>query len=308
MGLVWFFKEICMSKNKKSVFVGAATALVTPFRGGMIDYDALSGLIEKQISDGIDAIVIAGTTGEASTLSDEEYTELVKLSVQRIAGRVPVIVGSGSNSTERACALTKKASELGADALLVVTPYYNKASKSGLERSYTEIAGCTDKPVILYNVPSRTGVNITLDTYKELAKLDNIVAVKEAGRDIGAIGELIFECGDDLDVYSGNDDTTLPLLALGGLGVISVISNIIPKQMRDICRYYLGGNTLEARKGFKGYYRLIREMSSDTNPIPIKTALSALGYCEEEFRLPLCSMTEKSREHLLDVLREYRIN
>ena len=173
-----------MSKNKNSVFIGAATALVTPFRDGAIDYESLSTLIEKQVEGNIDAIVIAGTTGEAATLTDSEYEELVRFSVEKIRGRVPVIIGSGSNSTERACHLTKKASELGADALLVVTPYYNKASKKGLVESYRAISDCTEKPVIVYNVPSRTGVNISLDVYKELAKIENIVAVKEANQDI----------------------------------------------------------------------------------------------------------------------------
>ena len=217
-----------MSKNKNSVFIGAATALVTPFRDGAIDYESLSTLIEKQVEGNIDAIVIAGTTGEAATLTDSEYEELVRFSVEKIRGRVPVIIGSGSNSTERACHLTKKASELGADALLVVTPYYNKASKKGLVESYRAISDCTEKPVIVYNVPSRTGVNISLDVYKELAKIENIVAVKEANKDICAASELIFECGDDLDVYSGNDDEIIPLLSVGSFGVISVVSNIIP--------------------------------------------------------------------------------
>lgn len=291
-----------MSKNKNSVFIGAATALVTPFRNGAIDYESLSALIEKQVEGNIDAIVIAGTTGEAATLTDSEYEELVRFSVEKIRGRVPVIIGSGSNSTERACHLTKKASELGADALLVVTPYYNKASKKGLVESYRAISDCTEKPVIVYNVPSRTGVNISLDVYKELAKIENIVAVKEANKDICAASELIFECGDDLDVYSGNDDEIIPLLSVGSFGVISVVSNIIPSEIHDICRYYLGGNMTEARKKFKKCYELIKAMSSEVNPIPVKTALSFLGLCREEFRLPLCSMADKNKEKLKSIL------
>ncbi len=296
-----------MSKNKISVFLGAATALVTPFSGGSVDYVSLGELIEYQIKNSIDALVIAGTTGEASTLSENEFSELVKFSAEKIYGRVPLIVGTGSNDIAKSVKLTKTATELGADACLVVTPYYNKATQNGLLESYKKIAASTRLPVIAYNVPTRTCVNISIECYKELSKIENIVAVKEASPDISSCAELIFECGNDLDVYTGNDDQLIPTLALGGSGVISVASNIIPEEIHEICRSYLGGNTVAARKQFSKYFKLMKLMFCEVNPIPIKTALSAKGLCREEFRLPLCRISETNRVKLYKVMNELEI-
>ena len=296
-----------MSKNKKSIFLGAATALITPFSEGKIDFRTLGKLIDFQIENSIDALVIAGTTGEASTLGEDEYRELIKYSVNRIAGRIPVIVGSGSNDTSKAKRLTMAATDLGADACLVVTPYYNKATPRGLLESYREIADSTHLPIIVYNVPTRTCVNISLDTYKELSKIDNVFAVKEASPDISACAELIFECGDDIDVYTGSDDQILPTLALGGTGSISVASNILPREIHEICRLYLGGNISDSRKLFQKYYGLMRAMFCEVNPIPVKTALSMMGMCEESFRLPLCSISEANRERIYGIMRELEL-
>ncbi len=293
-----------MSKNKKSVFSGAATALVTPFYGGKIDFEALGNIIEYQITNGIDALVVSGTTGEATTLTEDEFKSLAKFSKEKIAGRLPLILGSGSNDTAKAQRLTKIATDMGADACLVVTPYYNKATQKGLIESYKVIAESTHLPIILYNVPTRTSVNITLQSYKELSKIENVVAVKEANPDIVSCAELIFECGESLDVYTGNDDEIFPCLALGGKGTISVASNIIPREIHDICKKYFEGNTDEARSIFKKYLPLMRAMFSEVNPIPVKTALAAKGLCHEEFRLPLCSISDENREKLYKLMNE----
>ncbi len=292
-----------MSKNKRSVFLGAATALITPFSGGRIDFEALGALIDFQIINSIDAIVIAGTTGEASTLSEDEFKSLVRFSAEKIYGRVPFIVGTGSNDTAKAQKLTGIASELGADACLVVTPYYNKATSKGLFESYRAIAGSSKVPIIVYNVPTRTCVNIPISTYKELSKIENIVAVKEASPDISSCAELIFECGDDLDVYTGSDDQIIPVLALGGAGTVSVASNLIPADIHEICRLYLGGNICQARNLFKKHFRLMRAMFCEVNPIPVKTALFMKGMCREEFRLPLCRISDGNREELRNIMK-----
>ena len=293
-----------MSKNKTPIFLGAATAVVTPFSGGDIDFEALGKLIEYQIKNSIDAIVVAGTTGEASTLTEDEYKKLVSFSVEKISGRVPVIIGSGCNDTAKSQKLTKLATQAGADACLVVTPYYNKATPSGLIENYRAIAASTVLPIIVYNVPTRTCVNISIETYRELAKIENIVAVKEASPDIAACAELIFECGDDLDVYTGSDDQIVPTLSVGGAGTISVASNVIPNEVHEICRSYLGGNTALSRNLFKKYYPLMRAMFCEVNPIPVKTALSMRKMCREEFRLPLCRISEPNRKKLENIMRE----
>ncbi len=293
-----------MSKNKNSVFIGAATALVTPFCGGRIDFEAFRNMIEIQIKNGIDALVVSGTTGEATTLSEDEFRTLVRFSKEKIDDRVPLIVGSGSNDTAKAQRLTKIATEQGANACLVITPYYNKATQKGLIDSYKAIAGSTHLPIIVYNVPTRTSMNISLGSYKELSKIDNIVAVKEASPDIASCAELIFECGGDLDVYTGSDDQILPCLSLGGVGTISVVSNIIPREIHDICKKYIEGETDEAKNLFKKYYKLMRAMFSEVNPIPVKTALAAKGLCCEEFRLPLCSISDENREKLNRIMFE----
>lgn len=293
-----------MSKNKKTLFKGVGTALITPFSGGRIDYESLGALIDYQIRNSVDALIIAGTTGEASTLREDEYNELVRFSVKKVAGRVPLIAGSGCNDTDRSCKLTGIASDAGVDACLVVTPYYNKATQRGLFENYKKIAESTKSPIIVYNVPTRTCVNISFATYCELSKIENVVAVKEAGPDIAANAEIIFECGDDLDVYTGSDDQIIPTLALGGAGAISVASNVIPGVIGKICRSYIAGDTSSALSLFKKYFPLMRGMFYEVNPIPVKTALSMMGLCREEFRLPLCRISDKNRDRLTEIMHK----
>ena len=291
--------------NKQTVFRGAAVAIVTPFCNNVVDYDALGRLIDRQIESSTDAIVICGTTGESSTLTDEEHRECIRYCVERVAGRVPVIAGTGSNDTDYAIDLSRYACEVGADALLLVTPYYNKATPKGLIKSFTAVADATDKPIILYNVPSRTGVNITLPVYKELAKHERIVAAKEASGNISAIAELIAECGDSLDVYSGNDDQIVPILSLGGKGVISVLSNVVPRETHDICQLYFDGKTTEAAKLQLKLLKLANTLFCEVNPVPVKTAMGLLGLCSDEMRLPLCEMDDANREKLISVMKSY---
>lgn len=297
-----------MNNPHPKIFKGAATALVTPFRDGNVDYKCLGELIDRQIALGIDALVICGTTGEASTLSDHEHKSVLSFALNRAKGRVPMIAGTGSNDTAHAVEMSKFASEIGYDALLTVTPYYNKASEQGLIKSFTAIADASQKPIILYNVPTRTSCNITLPVYRELAKHENIVAVKEASGNISAIAELICECGDSLDVYSGNDDQTLPILALGGIGVISVVSNIIPKEMSALCRAWFDGNVPSCRALHEKYLTLMKTMFCDVNPIPVKTALSYMGLCKEEFRLPMCPTDDKKRETIITEIHNANLN
>lgn len=293
--------------NKQTVFRGAAVAIVTPFCNNVVDYDALGRLIDRQIESSTDAIVICGTTGESSTLTDEEHRECIRYCVERVAGRVPVIAGTGSNDTDYAIELSRYACEVGADALLLVTPYYNKATPKGLVKSFTAVADATDKPIILYNVPSRTGVNITLPVYKELAKHERIVAAKEASGNISAIAELIAECGDCLDVYSGNDDQIVPILSLGGKGVISVLSNVVPRETHDICQLYFDGKTTEAAKLQLKLLKLANTLFCEVNPVPVKTAMGLLGLCSDEMRLPLCEMDDANREKLISVMKSYNL-
>lgn len=293
--------------NKQTVFRGSAVAIVTPFCNNVVDYDALGRLIDRQIESSTDAIVICGTTGESSTLTDEEHRECIRYCVERVAGRVPVIAGTGSNDTDYAIDLSRYACEVGADALLLVTPYYNKATPKGLIKSFTAVADATDKPIILYNVPSRTGVNITLPVYKELAKHERIVAAKEASGNISAIAELIAECGDILDVYSGNDDQIVPILSLGGKGVISVLSNVVPRETHDICQLYFDGKTQDAAKLQLKLLKLANTLFCEVNPVPVKTAMGLLGLCSDEMRLPLCEMDDANREKLISVMKSYNL-
>ena len=294
-----------MSKLKKSIFEGAATALITPFRNGKVDYDALGPLIDKQIAGGIDALVIAGTTGEAATLTHEEHCELLRYSAEYVAGRVPVIAGTGSNDTAYGIELSRYACEVGCDALLLVTPYYNKATPKGLIESFLATAEATDKPIILYNVPSRTGVNITLPVYRELAKHERIVAVKEASGNLSAIAELFAECGDALDIYSGNDDQIVPIMSLGGKGVISVFSGLLPAETHALCAACLAGDFKTGAELQLKYLKLMNTLFCEVNPIPVKTASALLGLCGEEIRLPLSQMEPANLEKLKGVMREY---
>ncbi len=291
---------------KNTVFTGAAVAIVTPFTDNKVNYDQLGVMIERQIANSTDAIVICGTTGEASTLTDEEHRECIRYCVEKTAGRVPVIAGTGSNDTDYAIDLSKYACEAGADALLLVTPYYNKATPKGLIKSFLAVADATDKPIILYNVPSRTGCNISLPVYRELAKHERIVATKEASGNISAIAELAAEV-PELDIYCGNDDQIVPMMALGAKGVISVLSNVVPKETHDICKLWLDGRVKESAALQLQLLKLANSLFCEVNPIPAKTAMAMMGYCSEEMRLPLCEMEAKNKEFLASVLREYKI-
>lgn len=293
--------------QKSTIFTGAAVAIITPFTNNSVNYAELEKMIERQIKGSTDAIVICGTTGESSTLTDEEHRECIRFCVEKTAGRVPVIAGTGSNDTDYAISLSKYACEVGADGLLLVTPYYNKATPKGLIKSFTAVADAVDKPIILYNVPSRTGVNITLPVYKELAKHERIVAVKEASGNISAIAQLADECGKELDIYSGNDDQIVPILSLGGKGVISVLSNVVPTETHDICRLWFEGKAREAAELQLKLLKLANTLFCEVNPIPVKTAMSLMGCCSEEMRLPLCEMDGANKEKLIGVMKEYKL-
>jgi 4-hydroxy-tetrahydrodipicolinate synthase len=294
-----------MSKLKKSIFTGAATAIITPFKNGTIDYASFKNIIEQQIAGSIDAIVVAGTTGEAATLTHEEHMDCMKFVVDTVAGRVPVIAGTGSNDTAYGIELSKYACEIGADALLLVTPYYNKATPKGLIKSFLDTADATDKPIILYNVPSRTGCNISLPVYKELAKHERIVAVKEASGNISAVAELIAECGDSLDVYSGNDDQIVPIMSLGGQGVISVLSNLLPTETHNMAKLCLDGSYKDAAALQLKYLELINSLFCEVNPVPVKTAMAEMGLCDIEMRLPLCEMENATKSRLVAALKKH---
>lgn len=289
---------------KKCVFTGAATAIVTPLNKDGIDYEQFGKLIDWQIESGIDAIVSVGTTGEGSTLTDEEHKEAIKFSVERVAGRVPVIAGTGSNDVQYAIELTRYACEVGADAVLLVTPYYNKATQKGLVEFFRAIADASTKPCILYNVPSRTGCNLLPQTVKILAEHPNIVGIKEASGNISQIAELFNLVGDKIDVYSGNDDQIVPILSLGGKGVISVLSNIMPKETSDMCKLYFEGKVRESAKMQIQFVPLVNALFSEVNPIPVKAALAAMGYCDNYLRLPLTPMDEGKEEILKQLMRK----
>ena len=293
--------------EKKTVFTGAATALITPLTEDGIDYVAFERLINWQIDEGINALVVAGTTGEASTLSDDEHRDAIAFASKVAAGRVPVIAGTGSNDTEYALDLTRCACKAGADAVLSVTPYYNKATQKGLYQMYTRIADESTVPVILYNVPSRTGVNIAPKTYEALAEHPNIVGIKEANGDISKIVETMARVRGRLDLYSGNDDQIVPLMALGGKGVISVLSNVLPRETVELCNRFFRGDIAGAAELQCRYHRLIDALFSEVNPIPVKAAMAAMGYCEDYLRLPLTPMEDNTRANLLDAMREVGI-
>ena len=288
----------------QSIFKGIATALITPFTAsGEVDYDAYGRLIDWQIESGIDAIVSCGTSGEGPTLSDAEHKEVVRYAVERANGRVPVIAGTGSNDTAYAVELTKFASEVGADAMLVVTPYYNKATQEGLYRSFMTIADASTKPLILYNVPSRTGCNIQPATYLRLSEHENIRAIKEANGNISAIVETMSLVHGKLDLYSGNDDQIVPILSMGGVGCISVLSNLLPRETCEITRRYCTGDVAGAAELQMRYVPLIQALFCEVNPIPAKAAMAAMGYCEDVLRLPLTPMESANRERLLGCMR-----
>ena len=289
---------------KNTIFTGAGVAIVTPMNAdGSINFDTLGENIEYQIANGTDAIIICGTTGESSTMTDEEHVECIRYCIEKVNKRVPVLAGTGSNDTKYAIDLSKQAEALGADALLVVTPYYNKTSQRGLIAHFTAIADSVNIPIILYNVPSRTGVNIALDTYVTLSKHKNIVAVKEASGNISAIAKIIEKCGNDLDVYSGNDDQIVPIMALGGKGVISVLSNVAPKETHEIAQYCLDNNIAKAAEMQIKYLDLANNLFIDVNPIPVKEAMNLMGMNAGECRLPLVKMEQSKIDTLKTSLK-----
>ena len=287
-----------------TIFEGAASALITPFNEKGVDYPQLKRLIDWQIEEGIDALVICGTTGEGSTMSDEEHKEVLRFSLEVAAGRVPMIAGTGSNDTAYAMQMSRHACELGYDALLAVTPYYNKATQNGLVAHYKAIAEASTKPIIVYNVPSRTGVNIAPATYAKMAKIPNIAAIKEANGNISSVVETAALVGDSMDIYSGNDDQIVPIMACGGKGVISVLSNVLPKETSQMCHKMLEGDVAGAMEMQKKYLALTNALFCEVNPIPAKAALAAMGFCENYLRLPLTPMEEANRAHLLECMRQ----
>ena len=290
--------------TNKPIFTGAATALVTPLTENGVDYAAFEKLINWQIEEGIDALVICGTTGEASTLTDEEHREVLKFAAEVVAGRVPIIAGTGSNDTAYAIDMTRYACELGYDAMLVVTPYYNKTTQKGLIAMFKAIADASTKPLILYNVPSRTGVTIEPATYAALADHPNIAAIKEAGGNISKIVETVALVGDKLDIYSGNDDQIVPILACGGKGVISVLSNVVPKETSQMCKTFFAGDVKAAMDMQVKYLPLTNALFCEVNPIPVKAAMAALGFCENYLRLPLVPMEDAHEAMLLQKMRD----
>ena len=290
-------------KNNTPIFRGIATALITPLNANGVDYDSLGRLIDWQIDQGINALVICGTTGESSTLSDAEHRRVIAYACERVNGRVPVIAGTGSNETAYAVELTKSACADGADAVLVVTPYYNKTTQNGLVAMYNTIADASTKPVILYNVPSRTGIGIQPETYVKLAQHPNIAAIKEANSDISKIVETFALVGDQLDIYSGNDDQIVPILSMGGQGCISVLSNVVPRETVAITDQFFAGNVAEAARLQCQFMPLIRSLFCESNPIPVKAAMAALGFCENYLRLPLVPMEQDHYETMLQRMR-----
>ena len=291
----------------KTVFKGAATALITPFDENGVDFESFGKLIDWQIEQGIDALVVCGTTGESSTLSHEEHEKVLEFAVKRIGGRVPAIAGTSTNDTARATELTKHACSLGYDATLMVTPYYNKATQKGLIKMFTAIADESSVPMILYNVPSRTGINIEPTTYLALADHPMIQGIKEAGGNISKIAETMSLVGDRLDLYSGNDDQIVPILSLGGKGVISVLSGIAPKETAKMCRLFFDGRTEESLRLQLEYMPLIKALFSEVNPIPVKAASAKMGLCKNILRLPLTEMEENNAEKLYALMREYKL-
>ena len=290
---------------KKRIFKGAATALITPMNSdGSVNFDRLATLTDEQIKSGIDALVICGTTGEKSTLGYEEHVKVIEVAAKADGGRVPLIAGTGSNDTVYSVGLCADAEKAGADAFLMVTPYYNKTSQTGLVAHYNYIADRVNKPIILYNVPSRTGVAIKPETYKEIAKHPNIVATKEANGDLSSVLKTRYLCGDELDIYSGNDDQTVPIMSLGGIGVISVMSNFLPEVMHRICAEFFTGNTDEAARLQIKYSGLMSALFSDVNPVPVKAAMNLLGLNAGPCRLPLYDMEKPALELLKQKLTE----
>ena len=284
---------------KNKVFEGIATALVTPLSDGVIDYKALERIIERQIALKVSALVVAGTTGEAPTLTAEEWESLVEYSVSVVRARIPVIVGAGSNSTDIACARARRAEELGADALLVVTPYYNKASRDGLARHYERVCASSALPVIAYNVPPRTGVDLGVDSLERLSKIPNFAGIKEASGSVSRAAHILSRFGSSVPLYSGCDEINLPIFSIGGSGAVSVVSNIFPKECAALWEYASGGDAPRGAALSGALFPFVRALFSEVNPIPVKTVMAHLGFIKEEFRLPLCRMGEDKKRELI---------
>ena len=289
--------------SKKTIFTGAGTALITPFNEDGVNFEALGNIIDFQIENSIDALIICGTTGEAATMPDREHLSVIEYAVKKAAGRVPVIAGTGSNDTAHCVELSREAENLGADGLLISTPYYNKASQKGLIMHYDKVMEKTSLPIILYNVPGRTGMNYKIDTLKELAKCDQISAIKEASGDISYLTDVVHAC-PDLTVYSGNDDMIVPLLSLGGKGVISVLSNVCPKETHELCQKFFDGDLKGSLKLQLDYLDLIHALFCEVNPIPVKTAMNLMGFDAGNLRLPLCEMGEATLAQLKYAMAE----
>ena len=288
----------------KKLFEGSGVAIITPFKDGKINYDAMGNLIEWHIENKTDAIIVCGTTGESATMSDEERKTTIKFVVDKVNKRIPVIAGSGSNNTAYLVELCNYCHVVGADGLLVVTPYYNKSTQEGLIKHFTTIAESVDIPIILYNVPGRTGVNIKPTTVEKLSKVKNIVAIKEASGDISQVAEISRLCGDDFAIYSGNDDQIVPILSLGGSGVISVLANVLPKETHDIVEKYLSGDIEEARKLQLSLNELVSSLFIEVNPIPVKAAMNLMGLEAGELRLPLVEISETNLKVLANNMKK----
>lgn len=293
--------------KKEPIFRGVCTALITPFKENVIDFKTFEALLERQIAAGVAAVAVCGTTGENATLTDPEHKRLIRHAVECAAGRVPVIAGTGSNDTNHAIEMSKYACDAGADALLVVTPYYNKASQEGLIKSYTAIADSVNKPLVLYNVPFRTCVDLSPSTCEALSHHPNIVALKEASPSLSKAIQTLHLCGDKLDIYAGSDELTLPMLAVGGLGVVSVLSNLIPEKMCALCSAWFDGKTKEAASLQTELCPLMSAMFCDISPVPLKYAMSLTGLCAEDVRLPLCAMNDRNKQNMRELLHTYQL-
>jgi len=292
---------------KNTIFKGIGTALVTPMTEKGVDYEAMERLVQRQLDANIDALIVCATTGEAPTLKDEEHIETIRFVAEMARGKTPIIAGTGSNYTDHAVDMSIMARDAGADALLCVTPYYNKCTQRGLVESFTKIADSTELPVIVYNVPGRTGVNIKPETYEKLSHHERIVGIKEANGDISSVVDTMSRCGDRMDMYSGNDDQIVPILSMGGSGCISVLSNLLPAETKKICELWFAGDTAGAAALQMKYKPLIDALFSEVNPIPAKAALAAMGLCSDYARLPLTRMEDAARENLLRRMREVGI-
>lgn len=290
-----------------AIFKGSAVAIITPFKEDGVDFEKLKELLEWHVKNKTDAIVICGTTGEASTMSEKERKDAIKFTVDVINHRIPVIAGTGSNNTMASLEMSKWAESVGVDGLLVITPYYNKTSQKGLFNHFKVINDGVKTPIIVYNVPSRTGMNVSPSMAKQLSELSNVVAIKEASGDISQIAKIKALCGDNLDIYSGNDDQIIPILSLGGIGVISVLANVIPKEVHDMCDLYLSGKVKEALKLQMETLDLTNNLFIETNPIPVKTALNIMGFNVGHLRLPLCEMEEGNFQKLKQALKNYNL-